>query len=105
MQEINNNPNNNFNNQQSKYVGQPNDTINQDYRAQQYQPQNPINQIPNPNYNQSQIQFTNSKVAKIATPKKSIFSIHNVLISLLMIYAIFSFGWLAVLYALIQNKP
>lgn len=99
MQEFNNNLNNNFNNHQGPYIGYSNVAMNQGYPTQQYPTQQPVNQFPNPNYNQPLSQPSSTKVAKPSTPKKSIFSVHNILITLLLIYAIFSFAWLAILYA------
>jgi hypothetical protein len=97
-----NNQNNFTNNPQSQFGNIPNNGINQGYPIQPYTVQQTVNQFPNPNYNQpiqQQAAASNVKVSKALPPKKSIFSVHNVLISLLLLYAIFSFAWIAILYA------
>jgi hypothetical protein len=74
-------------------------------------------QVLNPNYPQNQNpqhvtqNMRNSnpviqKPTKLVAKKSSIFSVHNVLISLLLLYAIFSFCWIAILYAGVDgNRP
>jgi hypothetical protein len=104
MQEFspNGNLNNYTNNPQNQFGSIPNGEANQSYPNQSYPVQQAVNQFPNPNYNQplqQQVVSSNSRVSKALTHKKSIFSVHNILISLLLLYAIFSFAWIAILYA------
>jgi hypothetical protein len=99
MQEFSSNPNPQ---QQNQFGNIPNNGLNQAYPNQPYPAQQVINQFPNPNYNQPLQQQPSSpktKVTKSVAPKKSIFSVHKVLIAVLLLYAIFSFVWIVILYA------